>query len=334
VTRAWWRSGTGATPVTLSTEPAAGRATRLARPVRHAALATGLVLVVCAVIGVVSVTSYRAATDTLRVLTARATGTVTGTASNGGTAVVEWTAPGGRPRRLVVPVTGEVPKAGTGTQIAYDPTDPATAIIPGATVLTDADRARDGVLFATLVATLVLLVDGWLLASRWWVSRRRPVREITVRRISLRRGLMARTWLETDDSRWIPVYYEPAVLTLPAPATVHTHGDPTRRRLVAIDIPGTSVTLYPSGPVRRTEPPGRRTDSPTRPDAHTASRAEAAAHWRHQARVDAALLVPAPLLGVLWTYLDDGGTTGWLGATAVAAATALWWAAIRGTDPT
>jgi hypothetical protein len=50
-------------------------------------------------------------------------------------------------------------------------------------------------------------------------------------------------------------------------------------------------------------------------------------------RIDAALLVPAPLLGILWAYLDDGGLLGWLGATAVAAVLALWWAAIRGADP-
>jgi hypothetical protein len=49
--------------------------------------------------------------------------------------------------------------------------------------------------------------------------------------------------------------------------------------------------------------------------------------------VDAALLVPAPLISLLWTYLDNSGLTGWLGATAITAAAALWWAAIRGSDP-
>jgi hypothetical protein len=253
------------------------------------------------------------------VLTARATGTVTGASAGG--AVVTWAGPS-----LTVAMTGGVPPVGTRTQIAYDPADPAVAIIPGAAVLTSADRSRDGVLFAALLLVVVLLVDGWLLASRWWVTRR-PGYELVVRRISMRRGLMARTWLETEDSRWLPVYFDPAVVTLPAPTTVLARGD----RLIAVDLPG--VTLYPSGRVRRVEPPGRRTDSPTQPDDHTAARAATAARWRRQLRVDAALLVPAPLLGILWAYLDNGGLTGWLGATVVAAVLALWWAAVRGADP-
>ncbi len=300
-----------------------GRLSTPARPVRHAALATALVLTVCAVIGGFSAVSYEKTTTTLSALTARATGTVTGAAN--GAAVVEWTAPNGR-HRLTVPVTGAVPNPGTGTQIAYNPADPAQAIIPGAAVLTDADRSRDGIVFAALVAALVLLTDGWLLATRRRAAGR-AAHDLVVRRISLRRGLLARTWLETDDARWIPVYFDPAVLTLPAPSTVRAHGD----RLIAVEIPG--ALLYPSGRVRRVEPPGRRTDSPAQPDAYTATRAATAARWRHQLRVDAALLVPAPLIGLLWTYLDDGGPAGWLAATALAAAAALWWAAIRGSDP-
>jgi hypothetical protein len=304
--------------VTVTARP--GRLGLPARPVRHIALATVLVLVVIAVLGGLSLASYRAADDTLRVLTARATGTVTG--ASAGAAVVTWAG-----RSVTVAMSGSVPPVGTGTQIAYDPADPATAIIPGAAVLTDADRSRDGVLFAGFLLVLVLLVDGWLLVSRWWVARR-PGVALVVRRISMRRGLMARTWLETEDSRWIPVYFDPAVVTLPAPTTVLAHGN----RLIAVEIPETM--LYPSGRVRRVEPAGRRTDSPVRPDEYTAGRATAAARWRHQFRVDAALLVPAPLIGILWAYLDDGGVLGWLGATAVTAALALWWAAIRGADPT
>jgi hypothetical protein len=304
--------------VTVTARP--GRLGLPARPVRHIALATALVLVVIAVLGGLSLASYRAADGTLRVLIARATGTVTG--ASAGAAVVTWAG-----RSVTVAMSGSVPPVGTGTQIAYDPTDPATAIIPGAAVLTDADRSRDGVLFAGFLLVLVLLVDGWLLVSRWWVARR-PGVALVVRRISMRRGLMARTWLETEDSRWIPVYFDPAVVTLPAPTSVLARGN----RLIAVEIPGTM--LYPSGRVRRVEPAGRRTDSPVRPDEYTAGRAMATARWRHQLRVDAALLVPAPLIGILWAYLDDGGLLGWLGATAVTAALALWWAAIRGADPT
>jgi hypothetical protein len=297
---------------------AVARRTGLSRPVRHAALTTALVLAVCAALGGAALASYRSATGELRTLTGRATGTVLG--AQGGAAVVEW-----RGTRFTVPVTGPVPAAGTRTRIAFDPARPATAIIPGATVLTDADRSLDGVLFAALVAVLVLVADCWLLVTRW-LAARRPARQLVVRRISMRRGLLARTWLETD-SLWIPVYFEPEVLLLPAPATVTVRGD----RLVAVDVGGR--TLYPSGRVRRTEPPGRRTDSPTRPDDHAVGRAARAARLTGQLRVDLALAVPAPLVGVLWAYLDDGGVPAALDATAITAALALWWAAIRGADP-
>ncbi|HYS34812.1 MAG TPA: hypothetical protein VEO01_04120, partial [Pseudonocardiaceae bacterium] len=62
--------------------------TGIARPVRHIGLATVLVLVVGTMLGGVSLASYREASDTLRVLTARATGTVTGAST--GDAVVTW----------------------------------------------------------------------------------------------------------------------------------------------------------------------------------------------------------------------------------------------------
>lgn len=300
--------------------------TGLPRPVRHIALATGLVLVACVVIGGLSLVSYRSATGQLRPLTGRATGTIVGT--EGSSAVVDWNG-----TRFAVPLIGNVPAAGTRTQIAYDPEHPADMIIPGATVLTEADRSRDGVLFAGLVAVLVLLVDGWLLVTRR-LAARRPATRVTVRRISMRRGLLARTWLETDGA-WLPVYFEPDVLLLPAPVDVTVHGDPTGNRLVAVvlDPAHGGRTLYPSGRVRTTEPSGRRTDSPTQPDAYTADRAAAAGRLRRQLLVDSALAVPAPVIGVGWAYLDDGGVSGWFGAAVLTAALALWWAAIRGSDP-
>jgi hypothetical protein len=305
----------------------------VARPVRHGALATGFVLVVCAVIGALSLLSYRQATGELRPLTARTTGTIVGSDGDG-TAVVTWTGPDGRPLRVTVPLTGGVPAAGTGTQVAYDPARPSDAIVPGAAVLTEADRARDGMLFSGLVAALVL-VTGLVLLIVGWLSARRPTREIVVRRITLRRGLVARSWLETEGPQWLPVHFEPALVSLPAPAVVLVHGDSRRQRLVAVSVPTEDgpVTLYPSGRVRSTEPLGRRRDNPVVPDGYAAGRAATASRLRRQVRVDAALLVPAPFVGALWTYLDDGGLSGWLGATALTAALALWWAAIRGADP-
>jgi hypothetical protein len=84
---------------------------------------------------------------------------------------------------------------------------------------------------------------------------------------------------------------------------------------------------------RRTPPRGRRTDSPAQPDDHAADRARDAARLRRQFRVDAVRVVPAPFVGLIWVYLDGGGGTEWLAATALTAALGLWWAALRGSDP-
>ena len=78
---------------------------------------------------------------------------------------------------------------------------------------------------------------------------------------------------------------------------------------------------------------GRRTDSPSRPDEYALAKARSAGLLR-QLRVDAALVVPAPLIGLFWAYLAQGGVPSWAGATALCATFALWYAAIRGSDPT
>lgn len=296
------------------------------RPARHVGAALLLVLAVCAALGAWSFLSYRDGANHLRALTARADGRIV--AVGDGSVRVTW--PGGT---ASVAVAGTAPPVGTRTQVAYRPGDRADAIVPGAALLADVDADRDGVLFPVLVAGLALLATAWSAAVSW-ASARRPGVEAEVRRVVLRRGLVARSWLETAGParRWLPVHFEAALVTLPAPATVLVHGDPGRHRRVAVTLADGTV-LYPSGRVGAVEPRGRRTDSPTRPDAHAAVRAARAATPRGQLRVDAALLVPAPLVGVAWAYLDGGGVAAWAGATAVSGALALWWAALRGADP-
>lgn len=300
----------------------------LPRAFWHALFTTGVVVLVCAIIGVWSALSYRDADRQLATLTGRAVGQVGG--ATGSAAEITWTTPAGRDLRAVVALSGPVPPVGIRTQIAYDPSDPADAIIPGARLLADADQARSGLIFAVLVAALVMGIDAvWLLRR----LRRRPGHPLTVRRIRVQRRLRTRSWLETEPQagtrqRWIPVYWDPVLAELPSPVEVTVHG---RNRLVTIEAGG--VRLYPSGRVTTHEPLGRRTDSPSRPDDHALAKARSAGLLR-QLRVDAALIVPAPLIGLFWAYLDQGGVPSWAGATALCAALALWYAAIRGSDPT
>jgi hypothetical protein len=150
-----------------------------------------------------------------------------------------------------------------------------------------------------------------------------------VRRVRVQSGLLTRSWLELDaPPRWIPVHFDPILVALPAPTTVALHGDPQGRGLVAAEVDG--VWLDPSGPIRATEPRGRRIDSPAIPDADALGDIS----WRRQLRADAVLLTPAPVVGLLWVFLDGGGLLTWTCATTLTAALAFWWAALRGTDPT
>jgi hypothetical protein len=288
------------------------------RAVRHGLLTTGLVLVVCAVIAALSAVSYVDAASQLRGLTARGQGEIVGVVDQ--VVEVRWDS-----RTVRVPLAVAAPPVGTRTEIAYDPAAPERAIVPGAQVLADADRATSGLVFSALVALGVLVIGAWRLATRARL-RRRPVVDLSVRRVRVQRGLIVRSWLETAD-RWIPVYFDPVLAAMPSPTTVRAHGDVRRDRLVAVEFDG--VLLYPSGKVVRAEPKGRRTDSPARPD----EREPVVSTPLRQLRVDAAGVVAAPFVGLFWAFVDGSGPAGWFGATALVAALALWSAALRGSDP-
>jgi hypothetical protein len=294
-------------------------------------LTSGLVLAVCGLIAILSSVSYGSARGQLNGLTARGHGLITATGPDD-SVTVQWNPPGEVVRTLVLPLAITPPATGTPTEVAYDPARPDRAVVPGAAVLANADRAASGLAFATLLAALVLAIGLWRLLSRSRL-RRRPAEPVLVRRVRVQRGLITRSWLETESGpqRWIPVYFDPILVTLPAPATVHLRGDVRRNHLVAADVD--STLLYPSGRVRDTEPRGRRIDNPTAPDAATTGRAMLASTMRRQLRVDAAALVPAPFVGLLWSYLDSTSVTGFLGATAVCGALGLWLWWLRGSDP-
>jgi hypothetical protein len=304
--------------------------TRRAHPGRSRALRYGvgtsaLVLLVCALIAGVSVWTLGTVGERVAGATARSSGEVV--RAEGRTVDVRWSATG-RQRTDTVALAVSAPPVGARTEVAYDPRQPATVFIPGSTELAAVDRAASGVAFSGLIASLVLVTFGWHVISRCRLHRR-PGQPIQVRRVRVQSGLLTRSWLELDAPlRWIPVHFDPILVTLPAPTTVALHGNPRDRGLVAAEVDG--VWLDPSGPIRATEPRGRRIDSPALPDADALGDIS----WRRQLRSDAVLLTPAPVVGLLWVFLDGGGVLTWACATTLTATLALWWAALRGTDPT
>jgi hypothetical protein len=309
--------------------------TRRAHPGRSRALRYGagtsvLVLLACALIAGLSAWTLGTVGERVAGATARSSGEVV--RAEGRTVDVRWSAAGGQ-RTDTVALAVSAPPVGARTEIAYNPREPATVFIPGSTALAAVDRAASGVAFSGLIAAIVLITFGWQVISRRQL-RRRPGQPIQVRRVRMQSGLLTRSWLELDapphgaTSRWIPVHFNPILATLPAPTTMVLHGDQQRRGLAAAEVDG--VWLDPSGPIRATEPRGRRIDSPALPDPH----AHSDTSWRRQLRADAVLLTPAPIVGLLWTFLDGGGVVTWACATALTATLALWWSALRGSDPT
>jgi hypothetical protein len=305
------------------------------RALRYGLVTTGLVLAVCAVLAVVAGTALAAASRQLETSTGRTIGTIS--AVDGNRVDVRWTPEGGTERVDPVELAGSAPPVGTRTEVAYDPAAPGTPLVPGSAVLADADSNLGTLYLAATVAALVVLVGGWQLLSRRRAAAR-PARRVSVRRVRIQAGLIARSWLETETTphRWIPVHFDPVLVGLRSPATVQVHGDPLHDRLVAVEVEGR--LLHPSGPVRAQEPHGRRTDNPSAPDASTIQRMTRLAPVRRQFRADLPLLISAPIVALLWSYIDGAGIDGagiatWAATTALLAALALWLAALRGSDP-
>ncbi|PKV78532.1 hypothetical protein [Nocardia fluminea] len=140
------------------------------------------------------------------------------------------------------------------------------------------------------------------------------------RRVRQQYRLVSRSWLEIssgDRMVWQPVFYEPALSTL----------TPTDLELTGRTIHDGNTRFYPSGRVRTTEPAGKLVDNPSRPADPPAF------GIARRLILDLQQAVGAPLVGLLWVYVMDGGLGAFIAATTVAAATFTWLSAIRGSDP-
>jgi hypothetical protein len=303
---------------------------RRSRAVRYGLATSALVLTVCFGIAAVAGSVLALAAAQLDALTGRAFGTVTAVQADA--VVVSWAVPGAGARADVVELAGTPPPVGTRTEVAYNPADPARPLVPGAALLARADRALSALVLAGTVAAVVLAGGAWQLVSRHRAAAL-PARTVAVRRVRVRAGLLQRSWLETQTvpPRFVPVHFDPVLVGLASPAEVQLHGDPLRDRLVAAEVDGR--LLHAAGAVRAGEPRGRRIDNPSRPDGSAPERAARLAPLARQLVADLPLLLPAPLVALLWTWVDGGGLASWAALTLLLGALGLWVAALRGSDP-
>ncbi|WP_062981025.1 hypothetical protein [Nocardia anaemiae] len=151
-------------------------------------------------------------------------------------------------------------------------------------------------------------------------------RTVEIKRVRQQHRLVSRSWLEITENyrtRWLPVFFEPALLGM-----TEAEADVTDR-----SVDTATLHFYPSGKARTSEPPGRLIDNPSRPDPDAPILATDSARVRRRLLLDAQSTVAAPFVALMWVYVAAGGFMAFLAATSVAAATAIWLGAIRGSDP-
>ncbi len=279
---------------------------------------------------------------------APATATTTTTLSKDGVGrdglEFDWTDSSGAKHhsRLVFPQAGQV-KAGTPLHLQYVPSDPSRVYAGGDTLHVRLQNLLSGILFALLVLAVGVLTTAFRLWRRI-VAERRPAQTHPVRWAMYRRGLIRRSWLVVNDARrewWTPVYWEPGLAALLAGTPCRVHGNPALDKLLVVEVDGTPI--WPAGRRRPTRPKGKgewvegsvkwtKTAEKQRqreggPDTVNVSLA------RHLAG-DVALVLPAPLLGILWAYVDSSGPSGFGIATALVASVLFWLPGVFGSDPT
>jgi hypothetical protein len=314
--------------MTAMTPPAA------LRPHRRAATQLLLGYLPLLTIGIVLVVVLAVRLSTAREPLARATATASATV------VASGQPPDGRgvsvtfsadTRRSGVVVLRDPVDVAPGQQVTvrYDPSTPAgaTAVYANGDA---AHRAVEDVLFgmvATVVAVLIASAVTGLRVLRLWRLRRAPATGATASRVVVRRGLVVRSWLELATGRgerWVPVHWSPELAALEPDSPIEVRGDVAGRAVLPV-IDG--AELWPSGRLRSRPPRGERRvvvpeDAPDRPVT-----------WARQVRSDVVVVFAAPLLGLLWAYLDGSGPAGFVVAAVLAAGLLFWLTQLLGSDP-
>jgi hypothetical protein len=305
------------------------------RPHRRAGRQLLLGAVPVAVVGIVLLVALGVRLAELRAPLAEATATATATVTAAGTGSdgrdLAVTFPGGdgavRAGRVELERALDVP-VGARLPIRYDPDAPEGSLVH--TAGDAASAAVSDVLFGLVVVGGVLLVATGLTLARLGGRprlRSRPVLRLAATHVVVRQGLLVRSWLELDSSaglRWVPVHWAAELDHLRPGARIEVHGNPARDRLVLPVVDGAEV--WPSGRVRSREPRGTLQQPPVDPSATDVG-------LRRQVRADGVFPFLAPVLGILWAYIDSSGLPGFLVATVLSAAVLFWLPQLLGSDP-
>ncbi|WP_374201348.1 DUF3592 domain-containing protein [Blastococcus sp. KM273128] len=233
-----------------------------------------------------------------------------------------------RTAQLILAEPTEV-RPGTTVPVRYDPSSYGVSSV----VYANGDAATRQL--QGLISSMVVVGAALLLAAASTalvvVTRRRlrqlPVVHVLATRLVVQRGLLVRSCLELETAsgvRWLPVFWAPELAVLAPSSKIEVHGRPEPGRLLLPVIAGAEV--WPSGRVRGRTPRGaQRVLWPTTvPRSHGMLR---------QLRVDVLPSLSAPLLGLVWAYVDGSGLAGFLGGSAFSAVGLFWLFQRLGSDP-
>ncbi|HEX9624026.1 MAG TPA: DUF3592 domain-containing protein, partial [Streptosporangiaceae bacterium] len=295
------------------------------RAVRHLLLGLGPLLILGIAVIVVLLVRFAQIDAPVRRATASATATVvrSGFGASGHDLDLRWTDSHGTAHvsQVTVPDAGPI-ATGSKTTIQYNPDDPAQVFVEGDSTSVRLRNTAFGA-FITLIVVLAAVAVSIVHVVRRLLAERREPATLPATYARSKRGLIYRSWLLLEDrgrEHWVPVHWEPALATMLAKTPSPVRGRPGSDRVVVVDVRGTAV--WQSGRIRRTQPAGDITIGGATYTKAAQRRIEAepppTSGLARQARTDAVLVLAAPLLGLLWAFLDRTGPAGFAAGTVVA----------------
>lgn len=145
--------------------------------------------------------------------------------------------------------------------------------------------------------------------------------------------MRSRGYLEVNENggrAWYPVYFHTGLLAIVPDAESRVSKSILGRRAFAIE-PG--IVALPSGRRRSSLPPGAPLDAPRLNESDLRTRSDRFGSLGRRIMLDAPAAVAGPFIGLLWLIVDGGGFAQFVAVSLLAAATAPWWSAIGGSDP-
>ena len=306
------------------------------RPVRHVIFGLVPLLVTGPVVIILLAVRLADESGPVRAATASATGAVqrSGFETTVSELEIAWTDDAGT-RHTSTVHTARPNNVPVGSQVAvrYKPGDPGQIFVTGDDVTSRLTDLGFGILLAALLAAGVVAAGAVHIARRL-AAERRPATSLPVSYARSRFGLNRRSWLlveEAGQTWWVSVHWDPVLETLgPGEPQRCTAGRPGTGW-----SPSTSTAPGSGRPAGAGSPPprGEIDRQGVEPGEHRPGRGHRRAA-DEQFRADTGLVIAAPILGILWAYVDDGGKASFLLATVLSGAALFWVPTVRGSDPT